>query len=75
MDPSTLKTFGLETFDGQLPALTFTAHPKFETITRDMVCFGYEAKGDGTPDISYYSAGQDGKSKGTVWFSFAPLLP
>lgn len=69
MDPTTLETLGLETFDGQLPALTFTAHPKFDPVTRDMVCFGYEAKGDGTPDICYYSIGPDGKFKETVWFT------
>ncbi|KAJ5654905.1 carotenoid oxygenase 1 [Penicillium lividum] len=69
MDPDTLQTIGLETFDGQLPALTFTAHPKFDTETGDMVCFGYEAKGDGTPDVCYYSVGRDGKFKETVWFT------
>ncbi|KAH8799863.1 carotenoid oxygenase [Xylogone sp. PMI_703] len=55
MEPTTLQTIGLETFDGQLPTLTFTAHPKFDPDTGDMVCFGYETKGDGTPDICYYS--------------------
>ena len=69
MDPNTLETIGLETFDGQLPALTFTAHPKFDPVTRDLVCFGYEAKGDGTPDICYYSVGRDGKFKETVWLT------
>lgn len=34
-----------------------------------MVCFGYEAKGDGTPDICYYSVGRDEKFKETVWFT------
>ena len=69
MDPNTLETIGLETFDGQLPSLTFTAHPKFDPVTRDLVCFGYEAKGDGTPDICYYSIGSDGKFKETVWLT------
>jgi carotenoid cleavage dioxygenase-like enzyme len=69
MDPNSLETLGLETFDGQLPALTFTAHPKFDPDTREMVCFGYEAKGDGTPDICYYSIDQHGKFKETVWFT------
>jgi carotenoid cleavage dioxygenase-like enzyme len=69
MDPHTLETIGLETFNGQLPALTFTAHPRFDQETGDMVCFGYEAKGDGTPDICYYSVGRDEKFKETVWFT------
>ncbi|KAL0471614.1 carotenoid oxygenase 1 [Neurospora intermedia] len=67
MDPETLETFGVYDFDGQLPSLTFTAHPKFDPVTREMVCFGYEAKGDGTRDICYYSFGRDGKIAETVW--------
>lgn len=69
MDPATLETLGLWDFDGQLPALTFTAHPKFDPITREMVCFGYEAKGDGTPDVCYYVIGNDGKFVETVWLT------
>lgn len=69
MDPNTLETIGLETFDGQLPSLTFTAHPKLDPDTGDLVCFGYEAKGDGTPDICYYSIGRNGIFKETVWLT------
>lgn len=49
------------TFDGQLlPSLTFTAHPKFDPGTGEMICFGYEAKGDGSPDVCYYTVAPDG---------------
>ncbi len=49
------ETKGLYDFDGQLPSLTFTAHPKFDPETREMICFGYEAKGEGSnpSDICY----------------------
>jgi len=67
MDPDTLETFGVYDFDGQLPSLTFTAHPKFDPLTREMICFGYEAKGDGTRDICYYTFGADGRIAETVW--------
>lgn len=67
MDPTTLDTIGLETFDGQLPSCTFTAHPKLDPLTKELVCFGYEAKGDGTPDVCYMSIGPDGKFTETVW--------
>lgn len=67
LDPVTLETKGLYDFDGQLPSATFTAHPKFDPKTGDMVCFGYEAKGDGTPDICYYNVGTDGKFTEVVW--------
>jgi len=32
-----------------------------------MVCFGYETRGDGTPDICYFSIGLDGIFKEIVW--------
>jgi carotenoid cleavage dioxygenase len=67
MDPVTLDTIGLWDFKGQLPSLTFTAHPKLDPITKEMVCFGYEARGDGTPDICYYSIAPNGTFQETVW--------
>ncbi|KAK3896971.1 carotenoid oxygenase [Staphylotrichum tortipilum] len=73
MDSETLETHGLYTFDGQLPSLTFTAHPKFDPRTGEMICFGYEAKGDGTPDVCYYRIAPDGKFLETVWLT-APVV-
>ncbi|CRL22258.1 Carotenoid oxygenase [Penicillium camemberti] len=73
LDLHTLETTGLYDFDGQLPSLTFTAHPKFDPRTGEMLCFGYEAKGDGTPDICYYRIAPDGKFMETVWLT-APVL-
>src|SRR5690606_8089884 len=51
--PSALDLLTLETlepnytFDGQLPSKTFTAHPKIDSETGNMVAFGYEATGHG----------------------------
>ena len=73
LDLHTLETTGLYDFDGQLPSLTFTAHPKFDPRTGEMLCFGYEAKGDGTPDICYYRIAPDAKFMETVWLT-APVL-
>ncbi|PYI02460.1 lignostilbene dioxygenase [Aspergillus sclerotiicarbonarius CBS 121057] len=67
MDPRTLETKGLYDFAGQLPSVTFTAHPKFDPDTGEIVCFGYEAKGDGTPDICYYQVGPDGVFSDICW--------
>ncbi|TGO07513.1 hypothetical protein BTUL_0270g00130 [Botrytis tulipae] len=72
MDPETLETVGLWDFNGQLPSLTFTAHPKFDPITREMVCFGYEAKGYATLDFCYYSIDASGMFNETVWL-LAPI--
>ncbi|KAJ5432092.1 carotenoid oxygenase [Penicillium daleae] len=73
LDPHTLETSDLYDFDGQLPSLTFTARPKFDPRMGEMVCFGYEAKGDGTPDICYCRIAADGKFLETVWLT-APVV-
>ncbi|CAN9174044.1 unnamed protein product [Alternaria alternata] len=65
IDPETLETLRLEDFDGQLPSLTFTAHPKLDG--NELLGFGYEAKGDGTPDICYFSIDTTGTITETVW--------
>ncbi|KAF8852896.1 carotenoid oxygenase [Acephala macrosclerotiorum] len=67
LNPNTLETLGLHDFNGQLPSLTFSAHPKIDPVTKELVCFGYEAKGDGTPDICYYTVSPDGKFTEVVW--------
>jgi len=73
LDPVTLETIGLCDFDGQLPSLTFTAHPKVDPITKELVAFGYEARGDGTPDVCYYTISPDGKFTEVVWI-VAPVV-
>ena len=56
--PSAMNLLTLETvapnytFDGQLPSRTFTAHPKLDSQTGNMVAFGYEAKGLGSNDVN-----------------------
>lgn len=67
MDPVTFETIGLYDFNGQLPSLTFTAHPKLDPVTKEFIGFGYEAKGDGTPDICYFSVDPSGKFTDLVW--------
>ncbi|KAH7162009.1 carotenoid oxygenase [Dactylonectria estremocensis] len=73
MDPVTLETIGLWDFNGQLPSATFTAHPKLDPVTKELVCFAYEAKGDGTPDVCYYNIAPDGTFTETVWL-VAPVV-
>jgi len=73
MNPDTLETIGLWDFDSQLESATFTAHPKFDPKTGEMVCFGYEARGDGTPDVCYYTFNSHGKLLQTVWL-IAPVV-
>lgn len=72
VDPQSLETIGLEDFNGQLPCVTFTAHPKVDEETKEFLCFGYEAKGDGTPDVCFFSIDPAEKFTETVWL-VAPI--
>jgi hypothetical protein len=44
-----------------LRSRTFTAHPKFDPETGEMITMGYEAKGDGTNDVCYMRFDKNGK--------------
>ena len=52
MDPLTLETRGRYDYDGKLRSQTFTAHPKIDPETGEMVSFGYEARGLATRDMA-----------------------
>ncbi|MDY6981707.1 MAG: carotenoid oxygenase family protein [Pseudomonadota bacterium] len=52
------------TFDGQLVSQTFTAHPKVDSMTGNMVAFGYEATGFGSDDVIAFEITPQGKK---VW--------
>lgn len=68
--PSALDLLTLETkvptftFDDQLPSQTFTAHPKVDSQTGNMVAFGYEATGFGSDDVSLFEFTPQGE---LVW--------
>jgi carotenoid cleavage dioxygenase-like enzyme len=71
--PAALDLFTLETvdpnyrFDGQLQSKTFTAHPKVDSETGDMIAFGYEAKGFGTDDVNVFQITPQGKMVWNAW--------
>lgn len=67
LDPITMDTIGLWDFNGQLTSATFTAHPKIDPANGDLLCFGYEAKGEATPDIVYYEIDAHGRKKRETW--------
>jgi carotenoid cleavage dioxygenase len=68
--PSALDLLTLETlvptytFDDQLPSKTFTAHPKVDSKTGNLVAFGYEADGFGSDAVSMFEITPQGK---IVW--------
>ena len=52
------------TFDGTLPSKTFTAHPKLDSETGNLVAFGYEADGHGSDAIALFEYSPQGN---LVW--------
>ena len=68
IDPDTLETKGRVDFDGQINSQTFTAHPKVDPITNELLAFGYQAKGDATKDFVFYVFGPDREIKTEIWF-------
>jgi carotenoid cleavage dioxygenase len=55
IDPVTLRTRGLLTFGGAIESATFTAHPKIDGRTGEMTAFGYQARGNYTPDVHVWT--------------------
>jgi len=68
MDPLTLETFGYSDFDGKLTSQTFTAHPKIDPVTGNMVAFSYGSKGLCTKDCTYMEISPKGELLKEVWF-------
>jgi carotenoid cleavage dioxygenase len=54
MDPKTLATIGPYNFKGKWKSQTFTAHPKWDPVTGEMIAYGYEATGLATDDLWFY---------------------
>ncbi|WP_313806293.1 carotenoid oxygenase family protein [Sphingobium sp.] len=54
IDPVTLETRGFHDFGGGYNSQTFTAHPKIDPQTGELLTFGYEATGLATDDLFYY---------------------
>lgn len=65
LDLLTLETIAPKyTFEGQLPSQTFTAHPKIDSETGNMVAFGYESDGHGSDVVSMFEITPQGK---VIW--------
>jgi carotenoid cleavage dioxygenase len=60
LDPATLEPMGDETFGDALVG-PFTAHPKLDPLTGEMVFFGYSARGRFSPAASIQSVDRDGR--------------
>jgi len=68
MDPATMETIGFEKFGGKMTGETFTAHPKIDPKTGNMVAIGYAASGLCTDDVTYYEVSPEGELIREKWF-------
>ncbi len=68
MDPATMETKGYEKFGGKMTGQTFTAHPKIDPKTGNMVAIGYAASGLCSDDVTYYEVSPEGELVREVWF-------
>jgi len=66
IDPATLETLGTFDFEGQITSRTFTAHPKVDGETGELVTFGYQAAGAFTEDVFLYVIGPDGQVRNEI---------
>jgi len=60
IDPHTLETRGEWDFYGKYRSLTFTAHPKIDPVSGELICFGYEATGEASRDVYVYTIDRTG---------------
>ena len=67
VNPDTLETIRYDPFVDQVKAKAFTAHPKVDPFTHELVVFGYEAKGPATKDIVTYALDRDGHKTEELW--------
>ena len=69
MDPETLETIDPRyDFNGRMKSETFTAHPKIDPATGEMLAFGYAATGLFTRDVAFYAIDRNGEIAKEVWF-------
>lgn len=68
MDAATMETAGYTWFNGKMTGQTFTAHPKIDPDTGNMIAFGYASKGICTEDCTYYEVTPEGDLIRELWF-------
>ncbi len=67
IDPHTLETIGPWDFEGRLTSQTFSAHPKLDPLTGEMIAYGYQARGDLTDDVAFYQVDATGWIGREMW--------
>ncbi|GAA5959695.1 hypothetical protein JCM21900_001395, partial [Sporobolomyces salmonicolor] len=73
IDPVTLDTLEYDPYSAEITSRTFTAHPKVDPFTEELVTFGYEAKGLATLDVATWTLNKQGKKVDELWIK-APFV-
>jgi carotenoid cleavage dioxygenase-like enzyme len=60
IDPKTLNTIGTYDFKGKYRSQTFTAHPKVDPVSGEMIAYGFEATGLLSDDLFLYTMDKAG---------------
>lgn len=68
MNPATMESEEFETWEGAMKSQTFTAHPKIDPNTGNMIAIGYAASGLCTEDVSLMEITPEGELVSEVWF-------
>lgn len=68
IDPVTLETLGIHDFGGRYRSQTFTAHPKTDPVTGELIAYGYEAGGLATNDVRLFFIDKAGGVRREVRF-------
>lgn len=68
IDPDTLMTIGSHDFGGKLTSKTFTAHPKIDPRTGEVVAYGYNIEGVASPIIELFFISPEGELTRTERF-------
>ncbi|GIJ97903.1 hypothetical protein Aspvir_000009 [Aspergillus viridinutans] len=66
-NPDTLATLKYDPFGSQVRSRTFTAHPKIDPFTNELVVFGYEATGLASLDVVTYTLDSNGTKVEEEW--------
>ena len=68
IDPATMESEHFATWNGKMRSMTFTAHPKIDPATGNMVAIGYAASGMHTDDVAYMEVSPAGELVREEWF-------
>jgi carotenoid cleavage dioxygenase len=68
LDPRTLETLGSWDFDGRLLSRTFTAHPKIDPVTGEVIAFSYNTRGQSDQTIQIHWISRSGELTRTESF-------